>query len=132
MEEPLEVLLIADTHVPKRAKDLPAQVWQAVDAADVVIHAGDWVETSLLDQLESRSKRLLACWGNNELGQVGDGLQQFLRPSLEECPLLRRRVGRAVREMHERPPCDRRAALAGDDQGAEQVGPAFEVVLLGV
>ena len=37
----MRLLLIADTHLPKRAKDLPPQVWDAVDDADVVIHAGD-------------------------------------------------------------------------------------------
>ena len=62
----MRLLLIADTHVPKRAKDLPAQVWEEVDCADVVIHAGDWVEPDLLDALEERSKRLVACWGNND------------------------------------------------------------------
>lgn len=62
----MRLLLIADTHLPKRAKDLPAEVWAAVDRADVVIHAGDWVEPDLLDALETRSKRLVACWGNND------------------------------------------------------------------
>ncbi len=62
----MRLLLIADTHVPKRAKDLPAQVWAAVEGADVVIHAGDWVETGLLDAVEARSRRLVACWGNND------------------------------------------------------------------
>lgn len=60
------MLLLADTHVPKRARDLPAPVWDAVDAADVVVHAGDWVDVALLDALEARSRRLLACWGNND------------------------------------------------------------------
>ena len=64
--ERVRLLLIADTHLPKRAKDLPEQVWEAVDEADVVIHAGDWVEPDLLDQLESRAERLVACWGNND------------------------------------------------------------------
>ncbi|MGE2731863.1 metallophosphoesterase family protein [Mycolicibacterium vaccae] len=62
----MRLLLIADTHLPKRAKDLPAQVWSEVDDADVVIHAGDWVEPELLDELESRAKRVVACWGNND------------------------------------------------------------------
>ncbi|MDG4668295.1 metallophosphoesterase [Mycobacterium sp. 236(2023)] len=70
----MRLLLIADTHLPKRAKDLPAAVWDAVDAADVVIHAGDWVEPDLLDALEARSKRLVACWGNND----GDELRARL------------------------------------------------------
>lgn len=62
----MRLLLIADTHVPKRAKDLPAAVWAAVDDADIVIHAGDWVEPDLLDALQERAKRVVACWGNND------------------------------------------------------------------
>jgi len=62
----VRLLLIADTHVPKRARDLLARVWDEVASADVVIHAGDWVEPALLDTLEARAKRLIACWGNND------------------------------------------------------------------
>jgi uncharacterized protein len=60
------LLLISDTHIPVRAKDLPAPVWTEVDRADVVIHAGDWVDVALLDRLDERSARLVACWGNND------------------------------------------------------------------
>jgi putative phosphoesterase len=60
------LVLVADTHLPKRAKDLPARVWEAVDAADVVVHAGDWVDVGLLDRLEDRAARLIACYGNND------------------------------------------------------------------
>jgi len=62
----VRLLLIADTHIPGRARDLPAQVWDEVTKADVVVHAGDWVALELLDELESRSARLVACWGNND------------------------------------------------------------------
>lgn len=62
----MRLLLIADTHVPKRARDLPERVWDEVSKADVVVHAGDWVDVSLLDKLENRAKRLVACWGNND------------------------------------------------------------------
>jgi uncharacterized protein len=62
----VRLLLIADTHVPKRARDLPVPVWDEVREADVVLHAGDWVEPALLDALEARAKRLVACWGNND------------------------------------------------------------------
>jgi len=70
----VELLLIADTHVPKRAKDLPAAVWDQVARVDVVVHAGDWVTPPLLDELEGRAARLLACWGNND----GDELRRRL------------------------------------------------------
>lgn len=73
----MRLLLLADTHIPKRARDLPSQVWQEVERCDVVIHAGDWVEVGLLDELSARSRRLIACWGNN------DGPE--LRSRLPEC-----------------------------------------------
>ncbi|HEU4674765.1 MAG TPA: metallophosphoesterase [Motilibacteraceae bacterium] len=60
------LLLIADTHLPRRAKDLPAAVWDEVDRADVVVHAGDWVDVALLDALAARSRRLEGVWGNND------------------------------------------------------------------
>ncbi len=66
----MRLLLIADTHVPKRARDLPGRVWDEVADADVVLHAGDWVDPALLDELESRSRRLVGCWGNNDGPQL--------------------------------------------------------------
>ena len=62
----MRLLLLADTHVPRRARDLPAQVWDEVDAADIVVHAGDWVDVALLDALEQRARRLVAVHGNND------------------------------------------------------------------
>lgn len=62
----VKLLLMADTHVPHRAKDLPEQLWDAVDDADVVIHAGDWVCVELLDALLTRTDRLLGVVGNND------------------------------------------------------------------
>ncbi|WP_345711633.1 YfcE family phosphodiesterase [Kineococcus glutinatus] len=62
----MRLLLLADTHLPRRARDLPAQVWAAVDAADVVVHAGDWVEVAALDALAERARRLVAVVGNND------------------------------------------------------------------
>ena len=63
---PLRLLLISDTHVPNRARDLPAQVWTAVENADVVFHAGDWVTADLLDECNRRSRRLVGVYGNND------------------------------------------------------------------
>ncbi len=62
----MRLLLIADTHVPNRARDLPAQVWDEVATADAVIHAGDWVAPALLDALDARATRLVGCLGNND------------------------------------------------------------------
>ncbi|WP_210440020.1 metallophosphoesterase family protein [Nocardioides xinjiangensis] len=70
------LLLLADTHVPKRAKDLPVEVWRAVADADLVLHAGDWVDVRLLDELEARSHRLVACYGNNDHGALRERLPE--------------------------------------------------------
>lgn len=78
----VEVLLLADTHVPRRARDLPAEVWAAVDAADVVLHAGDWVDVDLLDALEARARRLVACWGNNDGPDLRARLPEVARATL--------------------------------------------------
>jgi putative phosphoesterase len=62
----MRLVLMADTHVPRRARDLPEQLWQAVEEADVVIHAGDWVCVELLDALLARGRRLIGVVGNND------------------------------------------------------------------
>jgi putative phosphoesterase len=77
------LLVIADTHVPKRARDLPAEVWSAVESSDVVIHAGDWVELSLLDELESKARRLIGVYGNNDHGALRERLPEVARVEIE-------------------------------------------------
>src|SRR5919108_5517406 len=62
----MRLVLTADTHVPKRARDLPAPLWAAIDAADVVVHAGDWVDESLLDAILARCPRVIGVVGNND------------------------------------------------------------------
>jgi putative phosphoesterase len=79
----VRLLLLADTHVPRRARDLPAQVWAEVDRADVVVHAGDWVDVSLLDALSARAARLLACWGNNDGPDLRARLPEVARATLD-------------------------------------------------
>jgi putative phosphoesterase len=65
-----------------RAKDLPAPVWAAVDAADVVIHAGDWVSVELLDALEARARRLVGVYGNNDGAALRARLPEVARVDL--------------------------------------------------
>jgi uncharacterized protein len=62
----VHLLLMSDTHLPKRAKQLPAPLLAELPRADVVFHAGDWVDIATLDLLESRSARLVGVHGNND------------------------------------------------------------------
>ncbi|MGH1526059.1 metallophosphoesterase family protein [Leifsonia sp. L25] len=66
--------MLSDTHIPLRAKALSPQVLADVEAADLVLHAGDWVDEATLDLLEERSRRLIGVWGNND----GPGLRRRL------------------------------------------------------
>jgi len=80
---PSRLLIIADTHVPRRARDLPAAVWAEVDEADVIVHAGDWVDAALLDRLEARAARLVAVFGNNDHGALRERLPEVARAEVE-------------------------------------------------
>ena len=112
----MRLLLLADTHVPKRAKDLPAQVWAEVERADLVVHAGDWVDVALLDALESRSRRLLACWGNNDGPALRERLPEVARATLE---------GVRVAVVHET------GAAAGRERRADAAHPDVDLLVFG-
>lgn len=77
------LLLLADTHVPARAKRLPDDVWRAVDEADVVVHAGDWVDLATLEALDERSRRLIAVWGNNDGDELRQRMPEFAVARIE-------------------------------------------------
>jgi putative phosphoesterase len=80
---PVSLVVTADTHVPQRSRDLPHALWAAIDAADVVVHAGDWVDVALLDQLEARSRRLVAVYGNNDHGPFRQRLPEVAHAEIE-------------------------------------------------
>lgn len=81
------LLVLSDTHVPKRARELPAALWKDIEAADAVVHAGDWVSEDLLDEMLQRSRRLVACYGNNDGGALPARLPLVARAVVEEVRL---------------------------------------------
>ncbi|MBW5423250.1 YfcE family phosphodiesterase [Streptomyces sp. BG9H] len=78
----MRLLLTSDTHVPARAKSLPDDLLAAIDAADVVIHAGDWIDDATLDLFESRSRRLIGVYGNNDGPSLRRRLPEIARAEL--------------------------------------------------
>ena len=105
----MRLLLLADTHVPRRARDLPTKVWDQVDRADVVVHAGDWMDVTLLDALESRAQRLIGCWGNNDGPALRARLPEVARATLDGVRLA------VVHETGSSAGRERRMATAYDD-----------------
>ena len=80
---PVSLVLTSDTHVPQRSRDLPHSLWTAIEAADVVVHAGDWVDAALLDLFEARSRRLVGVYGNNDHGTLRERLPEVARAVIE-------------------------------------------------
>lgn len=78
-----KLLLLADTHVPKRAKRMPDSVLRAVDEADIVVHSGDWVDVATLDLLTSRSRHLVGVFGNNDGPDLRARLPEIARLRVE-------------------------------------------------
>ena len=112
----MRLLLLADTHVPERARGLPRQVWDEVARADVVVHAGDWVDGALLDALEERSARLLACWGNNDGPALRERLPEVAHAVLE---------GVRVAVVHET------GGASGREARADAAHPDVDVLVFG-
>ena len=81
------LLVLSDTHLPKRARELPAALWAEIEAADAVVHAGDWVSEDLLDEMSRCSRRLIACYGNNDGGALPERLPLIARATIEEVRL---------------------------------------------
>jgi uncharacterized protein len=112
----MRLLLLADTHVPVRARDLPDDVWRAVDDADVVIHAGDWVNVGLLDVLQRRSRQLIGCHGNNDGAPLRDRLPEVARNDLG---------GLAFAVVHETGPA------TGRESRCDKLYPGVDVLVFG-
>ena len=112
---PTRLLLISDTHIPGRARALPDAVRREADAANLIIHAGDWVSAGVLDDLE-RHGEVLGVFGNND----GDDLRARLPEYTERCI-----EGVCLGVVHE----------TGDAKGREkrmtQRYPALDVLVFG-
>ncbi len=73
---------MSDTHLPKRAKELPAELLDRIPEADAVIHAGDWVDVATLDLLQERSRRVIGVYGNNDGDELRARLPEVARAEL--------------------------------------------------
>ena len=63
------VILLADTHIPKVSTPLPRELLQACEGADLIVHAGDLIEMSVLDEL-GRLAPTRAVYGNMDRPEV--------------------------------------------------------------
>jgi hypothetical protein len=79
--------LISDTHVPKKAAKIPQRVFEIFHNVDFIIHAGDLVELSVIDELEQAAP-VLAVHGNMDTAETSDIL-----PTLNSLKIFEWKIG---------------------------------------
>ena len=80
------------------------------------MHAGDWVDVALLDQLEARSARLVACYGNNDGPPLRARLPEVARAEI---------AGVRLAVVHETGPKD------GRERRCSEAYPDVDVLVFG-
>ena len=60
----MKIGVISDTHIPIRAKELPKEVYECFKGAEFILHAGDLVETSVIDELRTITPNVEVVLGN--------------------------------------------------------------------
>ena len=79
--------LISDTHVPVRARRLPEEIFKIFENAEYIIHAGDFVEMSVVDELEQIAP-VLAVYGNMDGSEIRERM-----PKMNSLKLFNWKIG---------------------------------------
>jgi len=61
--------VISDTHIPARAKKIPEKVFEVFKGVNLIIHAGDLTQISVLHDLK-RAAPVVAAYGNMDKAEV--------------------------------------------------------------
>jgi hypothetical protein len=104
----LQLLIVGDTHVPTRSRNVPDIIWQEVRKADIVIHTGDFVTVEVLEQFDDEAKELRAVHGNQDTRALRENLPSKLSFELEGVQFVvthghawgRPRPSRIAKEFH--------------------------------
>ncbi len=72
----MRLAIISDTHMPRGTRRLPDACVEELEAADVILHAGDLVRAEVLEQLKSYGPPVHAIRGN--VDDPGIGLPEQL------------------------------------------------------
>ncbi len=60
----MKIGVLSDTHINSRTEKLPLKLVQALQGVDMIIHAGDMVDLSVVEQLKSICPNVRAVSGN--------------------------------------------------------------------
>jgi uncharacterized protein len=60
----VRLAIISDTHLPRGGRALPAACLEQLRGADMILHAGDFIEAPVLEELEALGPPVCAVRGN--------------------------------------------------------------------
>ena len=82
----VEIAIVSDTHLPRGARRLPEACVARLRAADLIVHAGDFVTVELLEQLRSLGE-VVAVHGNVDDAAVRAELPLTATVAAGDCTL---------------------------------------------
>jgi uncharacterized protein len=62
--------IVSDTHLPRARRALPADCLERLAASDAILHAGDFIELSVLEQLQGLGPPVHAIRGNVDSAEL--------------------------------------------------------------
>ncbi|MFJ2042470.1 metallophosphoesterase family protein [Paenibacillus taichungensis] len=69
----MKIIVISDTHLPRKARKLPDPLVEALSDADLILHAGDWSDWSV-HKLLSAYAPIEGVAGNTDPPEIGQKL----------------------------------------------------------
>ncbi len=73
----MNIAVISDTHLTSRSKGLPAQLIEGIRGVDLILHAGDWTDVSVLKALEAIAP-VKGVTGNNDGADIHQHFNETL------------------------------------------------------
>ncbi|MFH1354851.1 MAG: metallophosphoesterase family protein [Candidatus Omnitrophota bacterium] len=72
----MKIGVISDTHIIEKSGEIPMKILEAFKEVDMIIHAGDLVDLTVVEKLKSVCSNVVAVWGNMDPEDVRKGLPQ--------------------------------------------------------
>ncbi|ASF41568.1 metal-dependent phosphodiesterase [Halobacillus halophilus] len=60
----MKIVVLSDTHMPKKGKSLPERLVEELPSADAIIHTGDWHSKEVVEELKKYGPPLYGVYGN--------------------------------------------------------------------
>lgn len=112
----MKVVVLADTHAPRRWRSCPPRVAEHLRSADLIVHAGDVCTAAVLDELAGYAPVRAVCGNNDGPDVVAWGAPETLELDLD---------GLRVAMVHDSGPA------AGRNDRMRRRFPAADLVVFG-